>query len=147
MTRTRAYFKVCSWCHLFLWEKFSLQDEVGRRAPAPPQRSPSTRLSTSSNVSSYTSFCGFVRPCMTPSHKPFGHHRGWTVMCIFIKFGWKVNLEERMNPIESEGQGECFWDQTVECILSESAYLLPMAKGWTLLIFRVRSHLGQGHSG
>ena len=94
-----------------------------------------------------TSVCG---PCE--------HDRDYTVACFFVQHGRYVDHDERTNPIDFRGQRSKFKVtigiygnkllNTIEtkplCIsLSNFADMLPLVRGWTLLILEVR---GQGHN-
>ena len=90
---------------------------------------------------------------------PCEHDRDYTVSCFFVRLGRHVNHDERMNPIDFEGQRskvkvtmDIYGNKLVNTIetkplcisLSNLEDMLTMVRGWTLLNLEVK---GQGHNG
>ena len=90
---------------------------------------------------------------------PCEHDRDYTVACFFVKLGRHVNRNERMKPIDFEGQRskvkvtmDIYGYKLVNrietkplCIFSSNlAEMLTLVRGWTQSILEVK---GQSHSG
>ena len=93
---------------------------------------------------------------------PCEQNRDFTVACFFVKRGIHINHDKRMNPIDFLGQrskvkvtmdiyGNALVN-TIEtkplCIsLSNSADMVTMMRGWTLLILEVKDQRSRSHNG